>query len=145
MIRFSSVYGEVTDHADRVAPAFARLAAQGGTLRIDGRGTTLDFTHVDDVAAALQAGAELLAGGHGVLPTLHLVSGRGTSLPELAEMAIAAAGRGQVRVGAGRSYDVRSFIGDPARAQRVLGWHAGIAVEDGIADLVKRFAAMTRT
>jgi nucleoside-diphosphate-sugar epimerase len=48
-------------------------------------------------------------------------------------------------VGPGRSYDVRSFIGDPAQAERVLGWRAGIALEDGIADLVKRFAAMTCT
>ena len=143
VIRFSSVYGEVTDHADRVGPAFARLAALGGTLRIDGSDTTLDFTHVDDVAAALQTAVEMLAAGDGQLPTLHLVSGRGTSLPELAAIAIGAAGRGQVTLGPGRSYDVRSFIGDPARAEQVLGWRAGIGLEDGIADLVKRFAAMT--
>jgi nucleoside-diphosphate-sugar epimerase len=145
VIRFSSVYGEVTDHADRVAPAFARLAALGGTLRIDGGETTLDFTHVDDVAVALQTAVGMLAAGNGQLPTLLLASGRGTSLPELAEMAIGAAGRGQVRVCPGRSYDVRSFIGDPARAEQVLGWRAGIALEDGIADMVKRFTAMTGT
>lgn len=143
VIRFSSVYGEVTDHLDRVGPAFARLAALGGTLRIDGSETTLDFTHVDDVAAALQTAVETLAAGDGQLPTLHLVSGRGTSLPELAAIAIGAAGCGQVTLGPGRSYDVRSFIGDPARAEQVLGWRAGIGLEDGIADLVKRFAAMT--
>jgi nucleoside-diphosphate-sugar epimerase len=136
VIRFSSVYGAVTDHADRVVPAFARLAALGGTLRVDGSETTLDFTHVDDVAAALQTAAEMLAGGSGTLPALHLVSGRGTSLPELAEMAIGAAGRGRARVSPGRPYDVRSFIGDPARAGRVLGWRASTALEDGIADLV---------
>jgi nucleoside-diphosphate-sugar epimerase len=113
-------------------------------LRIDGSETTLDFTHVDDVTAALQTAVEMLAVGKR-LPTLHLVSGRGTPLPELAEIAIGAAGRGQVLVGPGRSYDVRSFIGDPAQAERVLGWRAGIALEDGIADLVKRFAAMTCT
>jgi nucleoside-diphosphate-sugar epimerase len=145
VIRFSSVYGQVTDHADRVAPAFARLAALGGTLRIDGNETTLDFTHVNDVTAALQTAVEMLAAGNSRLPTLHLASGRGTSLPELAAIAIAAAGRGQVKVGPGRSYDVRSFIGDPARAEQVLGWRAGIALEDGIADLVKHFAATTST
>lgn len=143
VIRFSSVYGETADHADRVVPAFARLAALGGTLRIDGSETTLDFTHVDDVAAALQAAVEMLASGSGPLPTLHLVSGRGTSLPELAQIAIDAAGRGQMRVAPRRSYDVRSFTGDPRRAEQVLGWRVGIALEDGIADLVKRFAAMT--
>jgi nucleoside-diphosphate-sugar epimerase len=145
VIRFSSVYGEVADHADRVAPAFARLAALGGTLRIDGTETTLDFTHVDDVAAALMTAVEMLAAGTGPLPTLHLVSGRGTSLPELAGIAIGAAGQGQVTRAPSRSYDVRSFIGDPARAEQVLGWRAAIALEDGLADLVKRFAAMTGT
>jgi len=114
-------------------------------LRIDGSETTLDFTHVAAAAVALQAAVEMLALGNRRLPTLHLVSGRGTSLPELAEIAIGAAGRGQVREYPGRSYDVRSFIGDPARAEQFLGWRAGIALEDGIADLVKRFAAMTST
>ena len=145
VIRFSSVYGAVTDHPERVAPAFARLAVLGKTLRIDGSETTLDFTHIDDVAAALEATAEMLASGRGPLPVLHLVSGRGTALPELADIAIRAAGRGSVKIVPGRSYDVRSFIGDPARAEQILGWRTTITPQDGIPDLVKRFAAMVRT
>jgi nucleoside-diphosphate-sugar epimerase len=145
VIRFSSVYGATTDHPDRVAPAFARLAALGQTLRIDGPQTTLDFTHIDDVGAAVEAAVEMLASGQGPLPVVHLVSGRGTSLPELADIAVRAAGRGSVKIASGRPYDVRSFVGDPARAEQVLGWRASIIPEDGIPDLVKRFAAMAGT
>lgn len=143
VIRFSSVYGSVADHPDRVAPAFARLAASAGALRIDGQSTTLDFTHVDDVAAALQiATAELSAGG-GPLPTLHLASGRGVSLPNLAGIAIAAAGRGTIEIGPPRNYDVTSFIGDPALAEHILGWRATIGIEEGMACLVRSFQSIT--
>jgi len=140
VVRFSSVYGSTADHADRVAPAFARQAAAGGTLRVDGAGTTLDFTHLDDVAAALHRAVDVLSAG-GALPPLHLVSGRATTLLELAEIAVAAAGRGKVELGSARPYDVRKFVGDPARAAEVLGWRARTPLEDGMARLVQGFGA----
>lgn len=143
VIRFSSVYGSVADHPDRVAPAFARLAVSGGTLRIDGQSTTLDFTHVDDVTAALEIAADELSAGGGPLPTVHLASGRGVSLEELAEIAIAAAGSGTVEIGPPRSYDVTSFTGDPTLADQILGWRAKISIEEGMACLVGSFRSLT--
>jgi nucleoside-diphosphate-sugar epimerase len=141
VVRFSSVYGSTADHADRVAPAFARQAAAGDTLRIDGTGTTLDFTHLDDVADALHRAAGVLSAG-GALPPLHLVSGRATTLLELAELAVAAAGRGQVELAPARPYDVAKFVGDPARAEAVLGWRATTPLEDGMSRLVQGFGAL---
>jgi nucleoside-diphosphate-sugar epimerase len=143
VIRFSNVYGSVADHADRVVPAFARLAAGGGILRVDGLETTLDFTHVDDVTTALQSAIEILVAGGGPLPSLHLVSGRGTTLAELADIAIKAARQGSVEVQPSRSYDVSYFVGDPARADQVLRWRANTALEQGIADLVERYKVTT--
>ncbi len=145
VIRFSSVYGAVADHIDRVAPAFARLASLGGILRIDGQDTTLDFTHVDDVVAAVHLAAESLAAGDGPLPPLHLVSGRGITLQELATMAIKAAGAGTIELRPARSYDVTSFVGDPTRAEQVLGWRANTALEEGIDRLVERFRETKRS
>ncbi|HEY1916960.1 MAG TPA: NAD(P)-dependent oxidoreductase [Streptosporangiaceae bacterium] len=139
VIRFSSVYGSVEDHGDRVVPAFARLAARGETLRIDGPDTTLDLTHVDDVVTALEAAVTKLATGP--LPVIHLVSGRGTSLRDLADIAVQASGRGSARIVPPRTYDVSAFVGDPARAAHVLGWRTSITPEDGVPDLVNRFAA----
>jgi nucleoside-diphosphate-sugar epimerase len=141
VIRFSSVYGSVMDHADRVVPAFARRASVGGVLRIDGQDTILDFTHVDDVVNALHMAVGALAAGNGPLPPLHLVSGRGTTLRELASIAIKTAGGGTIDLGPPRAYDVSSFVGDPARAQHVLGWRVNTSLEEGIASLVECFRA----
>ena len=63
IVRFSNVYGWVGDHADRVVPAFARQAAAGLPLRVDGSGHTFDFTHLDDtVRGVLAVVAQLVAG-----------------------------------------------------------------------------------
>lgn len=144
IIRFSNVYGSVADHQDRVVPAFCRLAAAGGVLGVEGPETTLDFTHIDDVTAALHAYVEMLMGGGEAQGPLHLVSGRGTNLAELAEMAITAAGRGTTEVKPGRTYDVKTFIGDPSRAEMLLGWRTRISIEDGLADLIGRFASAAK-
>ncbi|MEZ4462644.1 MAG: NAD(P)-dependent oxidoreductase [bacterium] len=62
-IRLSNVFGSVHDHADRVVPAFARAAAQGSPLRVDGAEHTFDFTHTDDVAAGIATLTALLGEG----------------------------------------------------------------------------------
>ncbi|CAM5672728.1 NAD-dependent dehydratase [Streptomyces avidinii] len=139
VVRFSSVYGSVADHPDRVAPAFARLAAEGGALRVDGAGTTLDFTHVSDVVEALSQMVERLSSGRR-LPPLHLVSGRATSLSALANLAVRCASGGTVTMAAPRHYDVGRFVGDPARAARVLGWRATTDIREGMERLVEDFA-----
>jgi nucleoside-diphosphate-sugar epimerase len=143
IVRFSSVYGSTADHADRVVPAFARLAAQGTTLRVDGKNTTLDFTHLDDVVGALVRMTEIFSVGD-CLPTLHLVSGVGTRLAELAHFAVATAGSGQIAMGQPRTYDVERFVGDPERARRVLGWRARVNIEEGMRRLIEAFSARGR-
>ncbi len=139
VVRFSSVYGVMADHADRVAPGFARQAAEGGTLRVDGEETTLDFTHIEDVTSGLQIMTELLSAGDGPLPPVHFVSGRGTTLLELANIAVKAAGSGMVEIGSPRKYDVNKFIGDPSRAEQLLGWRSSTDLEEGIKRLVEDF------
>jgi UDP-glucose 4-epimerase len=145
VVRFSGVYGAIADHADRVAPGFARLAAEGGTLRVDGEDTTLDFTHIEDVAAGLQMMTEVLAAGAGPLPPVHFVSGRGTTLRELADVAVEAAGSGIVEVGPPRDYDVSKFIGDPSRAEQLLGWRSSTVLEEGMKRLVEDFRSASAT
>jgi UDP-glucose 4-epimerase len=139
VVRFSSVYGDIVDHSDRVAPRFARLAAEGGTLLVDGEDTTLDFTHIDDITGGLRIMTELLAAGDGPLPPVHFVSGRGTTLQELANIAVTSAGSGIVEVGPPRDYDVNKFIGDPSRAEQLLGWRSSTGLEEGTKRLVDDF------
>lgn len=144
VIRFANVYGSITDHRNRVAPAFARLAAEGVSLHVHGREVTLDFTYLADVVQAVCRATDVLAARKETLPTLHLASGRGTTLLELANIAIRTAGAGSIVVSAPRPHEVSSFIGDPGRAYRVLGWRATTTIEEGMRRLVGAFATSKR-
>lgn len=144
VLRLSNVYGAATDHVDRVIPAFARAAAEGGELRVDGAAHTFDFTWLGDVVDGWLRAIDLVHAG-AVLPPIHLVSGRGVTLLALAELAIRLAGRARpggapsIRLAAERDYDVRAFVGDPARAARLLGWRATTDLEQGLDRLVRAF------
>jgi nucleoside-diphosphate-sugar epimerase len=140
-VRFSNVYGDTADYADRVVPAFAAAAAHGGTLRMDGPGNALDFTHVDDVVEGLYRVMTMLSAGEKRLPIVHLVSGIRTTLAELAAMAIANGARGtRVSEGPSRSYAVGEFFGDRARALALFGWRARVLIESGLTDLISCYA-----
>jgi nucleoside-diphosphate-sugar epimerase len=141
VVRFSNVYGSMRDHPDRVVPAFARGAALGGTLRVCGSETVLDFTHVEDAVRGIMAVIEQLAANTRLLP-VHLVTGTGTSLGELAALAQAVRGsRCKVLEAPAQSYDVSRFVGDPSRARALLGWQAQIDIAAGMARLVHDFAS----
>lgn len=142
-LRFASVYGGAGDHADRVVVAMVRGALRGERLRVAGAARVFDFTHVDDVVAGLWATMARLDAGDAALPAMHLASGVGTSLGALARMALAAAGRaeGQVEEIAAEGHEVDHFVGDAARARRVLGWSARVSLADGLARMVQASGA----
>ena len=143
IVRFSNVYGRTDDHPDRVVPAFARGAVLGSDLRVDGAGSTFDFTHLDDTVAGVLAMIAALEHGAGKLPTLQLCSGRATTLGELARIANRAAGqRSKIVETAQRAYDVSRFVGDPRRALAVLGWRAKIDLDEGVRRLAHDFAQL---
>ncbi len=143
ILRFSNVFGDTLDHADRVVPAFARAAATGGTVRVDGADCTFDFTHVSDVSDGILRVVNLLSAGERALPPIHFVSGRQTSLGQLADLAVRL-GSDVRRVEApARSFDVHRFCGDPRRAEALLGWRAATPLESGFARLMEAYRVMT--
>lgn len=160
ILRFSNVYGDVGDHADRVVPAFARAAAAAqlqsraaaarldssaatAVVRVDGAACTFDFTHVADVADGVIRVVHQLAEGEAKLPPIHFATGRQTSLGELAGLAAAHGGPALRIVEApARGFDVYRFAGDPARAQALLGWRATTTIEAGFAQLAEDFAGL---
>jgi nucleoside-diphosphate-sugar epimerase len=139
VVRLSNVYGRIDDHADRVVTAFARAAAFGGSLRIEGGQNCFDFTHIDDVVCGLVELIRLTALGENLDP-IHLTTGTGTTLDELASIAVLLA-RKPVNIvqKAPRDYDVSTFIGDTVRAGQVLGWGARTKIADGFAALITDF------
>ncbi len=144
--RLSNVYGRTDDHGDRVVPAFARAAAGGQPMRVDGSEHLFDFTHVDDTALGLLRIIELLEQGERDLPPIHLLTGRPTSLGQLARMANSiGGGRSELCEAPPRSYDVARFWGDPRRARMLLGWSAQIELAEGLRRLIDDFAQTMHT
>lgn len=143
VVRLSSVYGDVLDHADRVVPAFARAAAESGMLRVEGATHLLDLTYAPNVADGVIRLMQLLDGGDSKLPPVHLVSGVGTTLTALAQLACAV-GNSTARLidAPPRDYDVSHFVGDPSLARRLLGWEATTPLSDGMRRLVQEYAAL---
>ncbi|MDF2234811.1 NAD-dependent epimerase/dehydratase family protein [Albimonas sp. CAU 1670] len=140
--RFSSVFGCPQDHPDRVVPAFAAAAARGGVIRMEGRGNTFDFTAVEDAVDGLFRLVEASARGER-LPPLHFVSGRGTTLEDLARSVSRHAAPGLEIVDApARNFDVGRFVGDPSRALQELGWKAETDLEDRLARFVGELRAV---
>ncbi|HFD87887.1 MAG TPA: NAD-dependent epimerase/dehydratase family protein [Gammaproteobacteria bacterium] len=139
-VRLSNVYGSTDDHADRVIPAFARGAVMGQPLRIDGTENTFDFTHIDDTTRGLVALVEHMTGGGDAPPPIHFLTGRPTTLLQLAEMAIDIAETdSEIRHAPPRSYDVARFYGDPSRAYDLLGWSPQVRLREGLSRLIKDF------
>jgi len=139
VLRFSTVYGTVADHADRVIPAFCRAAVGGHPLRVEGAMNALDITHVTDVAACIAKLADRLAEGKAFQP-MHLTTGHGTTLSELAQTVVRLArSDSEILTTAPRDFDVTTFIGDPGLAEVQIGWHPQVALESGLRDLIGQF------
>ena len=142
IVRLSSVYGTVHDHADRAVPALLWRAMQGQDLRLSGVDAVFDFVHVDDTVRGLHLAARQLALGTGTVPTVHLATGVATSLGALARAVIETAGSDSaLTLLPARSFDVTGFCGDPAQAEAVLGWRAAIDLKTGLQDLFRAFLA----
>jgi UDP-glucose 4-epimerase len=140
VLRFSNVYGCLEDHPDRVVPAFCQAAAHGTELHVSGRSNLFDFTHIEDVSRGVTALIKMLENGTSDLPPIHLVSGHGVTLSELADLA-KQAGEAASRIIElpPRSYNVARFVGEPTRAWELLGWTARIDIADGVRRLVNEF------
>jgi nucleoside-diphosphate-sugar epimerase len=142
-IRLSNVFGSPTDHADRVVPAFVRAALAGGELRVDGADHAFDFTHIDDVARGIASLVARLSTGSTLPQPIHFVTGRLTTLDELASLAIVLAGTAAtVRYAPPRTFDVARFHGDPNRALEVLDWRPTVTLRDGLARMIRAGRSM---
>ena len=141
-LRLPSIYGSPDDIPDRAAPAFALRALKGEPLYITGTSQVCDFLYIDDAVQGLCTAARMLADGRSDLPTIHLATGRATTLGELAELAKRSSHSASAIVEEPRrSFDVLGFVGDPARALALLGWAPSLSLEQGMSRLVSALAA----
>ncbi len=140
VLRFANVYGDIYDYSDRVIPAFSRAAVNGTPLRVDDADTCMDFTHVVDVSKGVAKVVELLMDGETDLPPIHFATGTGTTLGELARMAVAASNNNcELNEVEKREASVSCFIGDPTRAEALLGWTHQTPLQTGFTEMVEAF------
>ncbi len=140
ILRFANVYGDIYDYSDRVIPAFSRAAVNGSTLRVDDASVCMDFTHVVDVSKGVVKVVDQLISGEKNLPPIHFATGTGTTLGELARLAVAASNNTcELNEVEKREASVGCFIGDPARAKSVLGWTHETPLHTGFTEMVEAF------
>jgi UDP-glucose 4-epimerase len=140
IIRLSNVFGRTSDHSDRVVPAFARAAVEGHPLRIDGTDHTFDFTHVDDVSRGIVSLIQRLSSADESMPPIQFVSGKPTTLGDLASMAVELAkSSSPLVIAPPRNFDVARFYGTHQRATSFLDWYPAMSLREGLARLISDF------
>jgi len=123
---------------------FAMAALAGGTLRLFGGGGQLrDYVHVADLAEAILCAA---TAERAVGETFNLGSGLPVSLAEVAHRIVDAAGSGQIEdvpwPEDDRKVETGDFRCDVRRIETLLGWRAGISLEDGLRRTVEAYRGL---
>jgi dTDP-L-rhamnose 4-epimerase len=134
-LRYHNVYGprmpRDTPYAG-VASIFRSQLADGRAPQVFEDGRQLrDFVHVEDVARANELA---LVGDRPYDGALNVASGHPITLAEMAAVLADAdgAGRAPEITGRYRIGDVRHVVGDPATAERALGFRAAVAPDEGL-------------
>ncbi|HXP18342.1 MAG TPA: NAD-dependent epimerase/dehydratase family protein [Streptosporangiaceae bacterium] len=139
-LRFANVYGPWSASKKGAMTLFFRAIHTGEPIVIYGDGrSSRDYTHVEDIACALELALEHdVAGG----TVLHIASGIETTARELADLCRAAAGAPDhpVEYRPRRPGEVDRNFASYDLAKQVLGYSPSISREDGIASTWRWFS-----
>lgn len=150
-VRFGNVYGPRQDpHGEAgVVAIFCGRILDGKSLVVYGDGTqTRDYVHVTDVAAATYAvaTAELPAPGGVDARAFNVGTGVGTSVLDLASALLAAAhAPAPIEFAPKRAGEVQDAFLSVDKARTLLGWSPQIALEKGLGETFRWFAARRAT
>jgi UDP-glucose 4-epimerase len=147
ILRLANVYGpgQPATRGYGVLPHWLRALADGSRLRVFGSPRSRrDYVHVDDVVDAM---ARLHFLDTADLPRiLNVGSGRPTALVELLALVVEVAGRSvTAEFAEARPFDRHDSWLDPTEAERHLGWHARIHLEEGVRETWERVLRDTPT
>ena len=137
VLRISNPYGPFQAGEGRaygIANGFIQAAVSGRPIMLFGDGSQRrDYLYIDDLVEAFLRAAPLPESRGRIY---NIGDGQGTSLLELAEMAVLEAGRGKiVRVPWPEEYraiETGDYLSDISLARQELGWSPGTDIREGI-------------
>lgn len=139
VLRLANVYGPY-DASDRVVPLFIARALAGKDLTIYGEEKVLDFVYLDDCVRGILAAIESFNVAED--ETFNVATGEGTSLQRLAITVSELVERDiSIHVEDNRRGEVTRFIGDPSKAQRVLGFEPRYSLRSGLRETIEWYRA----
>lgn len=132
-LRYMNVYGPRQEGGLVVAVTRRALAGEAPELTGDGS-QSFDFVHVGDVAGANVAAMKSDVSGD----EFNVGSGTEASAREIAERIVDLAGTGvAIRYRPDIRVLMRRRVGSNEKAKQLLGWEAGISLDDGLRDTVE--------
>jgi len=138
-LRFSNVYGRY-DLSDRVLPVFIAQAMIDKDLTVFGGDKILDFTYIDDCVAGIRSAITNFHKAQAT--TFNIASGTGTSLVELAEAIVSELGaKSNIHVRSSRTGEIRRYVADIAKAEKVLGYRPKVDFETGMMRTIKWYTS----
>jgi UDP-glucose 4-epimerase len=141
-LRFGNVYGEGSGHKNSVVAKFIKQALAGEKLEIYGDGgQTRDFIHISDLIDAIRKAASAPGVGG---ECFQIATAKETTVSEMTGKLLEAleaegVARPVVFSGPTRDGDVLRNFSDTSKAWARLGWHANVALEDGLRQTVRHF------
>ena len=144
VLRISNPFGPFQAGEGRaygIANSFIQAAVSGRPITLFGDGSQRrDYLYIDDLVEALLRAASLPESRGRIY---NIGDGQGTSLLELAEMAVLEAGRGEiVHVPWPEEYlaiETGDYLSDISLARQELGWSPGTDIREGIARTVSSY------
>lgn len=137
VLRISNPYGPFQAGEGRaygIANSFIQAAVSGRPITLFGDGSQRrDYLYIDDLVEALLCAAYMPESRGQIY---NIGDGQGISLLELAELALAAAGQGEIiRVPWPEEYraiETGDYLSDISLARNELGWNPGTNIREGI-------------
>jgi UDP-glucose 4-epimerase len=140
MLRFANIYGPISAHKKGAITVFAKALIADEPFTIFGDGTaTRDLLHVDDLCRGIIAAMEAdLDPG----TTMHLATGRETSVNEVATILKLAAGKPNhpIVYAPSRPAEVLRNFAQYDRANELIGFEPRVSLEKGLQDTWRWFA-----
>jgi nucleoside-diphosphate-sugar epimerase len=127
IVRPSAVYGPL-DVEDRVISKFLLTAMRGGTLKVNGKNETLDFTYVDD---AVEGIVQATLSSNTDNQTYNITKSHSVTLYKAAQYAVQLAGSGNIEVrDKDADFPSRGAL-DITKARNDFGFNPKVDVEEG--------------